>query len=116
MDIDTALALAIEESAAARGVSTPNPPVGAVILAADGTVVGRGRPAPAGGPQAEVVALGLTVENRLPETVEVTPQGDSIKTPALPDPGWRTNAALEEPRADWAKFPPEWRRALGVVE
>lgn len=57
MDIEAALALAIEESVAARGVSTPNPPVGAVILAADGTVVGRGRTAPAGGPHAEVVAL-----------------------------------------------------------
>ncbi|MBS4100022.1 bifunctional diaminohydroxyphosphoribosylaminopyrimidine deaminase/5-amino-6-(5-phosphoribosylamino)uracil reductase RibD [Tsukamurella paurometabola] len=57
MDVEAALALAIEESVAARGVSTPNPPVGAVILAADGTVVGRGRTAPAGGPHAEVVAL-----------------------------------------------------------
>nr|WP_041945033.1 bifunctional diaminohydroxyphosphoribosylaminopyrimidine deaminase/5-amino-6-(5-phosphoribosylamino)uracil reductase RibD [Tsukamurella paurometabola] len=57
MDIDAALTLAIEESVAARGVSTPNPPVGAVILAADGTVAGRGRTAPAGGPHAEVVAL-----------------------------------------------------------
>ncbi|WP_237741740.1 bifunctional diaminohydroxyphosphoribosylaminopyrimidine deaminase/5-amino-6-(5-phosphoribosylamino)uracil reductase RibD [Tsukamurella sp. 1534] len=57
VDIDAALALAVAESAAARGVSTPNPPVGAVILDADGAVVGRGRTAPAGGPHAEVVAL-----------------------------------------------------------
>ncbi len=57
MDLQAALALAVAESAAARGVSTPNPPVGAVILAADGTVAGRGRTAPAGGPHAEVVAL-----------------------------------------------------------
>ncbi len=57
MDLQAALALAVEESAAARGISTPNPPVGAVILGADGTVVGRGRTAPAGGPHAEVVAL-----------------------------------------------------------
>ncbi|WP_415849717.1 hypothetical protein, partial [Tsukamurella ocularis] len=28
-----ALALAVEESAAARGISTPNPPVVAVVLA-----------------------------------------------------------------------------------
>ncbi|RDB46347.1 bifunctional diaminohydroxyphosphoribosylaminopyrimidine deaminase/5-amino-6-(5-phosphoribosylamino)uracil reductase, partial [Tsukamurella tyrosinosolvens] len=48
MDLQAALALAVEESAAARGISTPNPPVGAVILAADGTVAGRGRTAPAG--------------------------------------------------------------------
>lgn len=52
-----ALDRAIEESVAARGVSTPNPPVGAVILDRDGTVVGRGRTAPAGGPHAEVAAL-----------------------------------------------------------
>ncbi|MET9326963.1 bifunctional diaminohydroxyphosphoribosylaminopyrimidine deaminase/5-amino-6-(5-phosphoribosylamino)uracil reductase RibD [Tsukamurella sp. NPDC003166] len=57
MDLQSALALAVEESTAARGISSPNPPVGAVILAADGTVVGRGRTAPAGGPHAEVVAL-----------------------------------------------------------
>ncbi|GIZ95581.1 MULTISPECIES: bifunctional diaminohydroxyphosphoribosylaminopyrimidine deaminase/5-amino-6-(5-phosphoribosylamino)uracil reductase RibD [Tsukamurella] len=57
VDLDTALALAVEESVASRGVSTPNPPVGAVILAADGAVAGRGRTAPAGGPHAEVVAL-----------------------------------------------------------
>lgn len=57
MDLYAALDLAIEESAAARGVSTPNPPVGAVILDRDGTVAGRGRTAAAGGPHAEVVAL-----------------------------------------------------------
>lgn len=72
VDIDAALALAVEESAAARGVSTPNPPVGAVILAADGTVVGRGRTAPAGGPHAEVVALADAGESARGGTAVVT--------------------------------------------
>ncbi|GAB3127494.1 bifunctional diaminohydroxyphosphoribosylaminopyrimidine deaminase/5-amino-6-(5-phosphoribosylamino)uracil reductase RibD [Tsukamurella serpentis] len=57
MEVHAALEIAVAESAAARGISTPNPPVGAVILAADGTVVGRGATARAGGPHAEVVAL-----------------------------------------------------------
>ncbi|MDP9118265.1 MAG: bifunctional diaminohydroxyphosphoribosylaminopyrimidine deaminase/5-amino-6-(5-phosphoribosylamino)uracil reductase RibD [Actinomycetota bacterium] len=40
-----------------RGHTSPNPPVGAVILAPDGSLVGEGATAPAGGPHAEVVAL-----------------------------------------------------------
>lgn len=72
MDLQAALALAVEESAAARGISTPNPPVGAVILAADGTVVGRGRTAPAGGQHAEVVALAEAGEAARGGTAVVT--------------------------------------------
>lgn len=51
------MATALAASAAAVGVSSPNPPVGAVILDADGTVVGVGRTQPVGGPHAEVMAL-----------------------------------------------------------
>jgi diaminohydroxyphosphoribosylaminopyrimidine deaminase/5-amino-6-(5-phosphoribosylamino)uracil reductase len=40
-----------------RGSTSPNPPVGAVILSADGDMVGEGATAPAGGPHAEIVAL-----------------------------------------------------------
>ena len=40
-----------------RGNTSPNPPVGAVILAADGSLAGEGATAPAGGPHAEIVAL-----------------------------------------------------------
>lgn len=55
--IAEAMALAIETSRAAMGVSSPNPPVGAVILDRDGAVVGVGHTQPLGGPHAEVMAL-----------------------------------------------------------
>jgi len=49
-----ALALAEE----AIGVSDPNPRVGCIVGAADGRVLGRGATQRAGGPHAEIVALG----------------------------------------------------------
>ncbi|AMA00290.1 bifunctional diaminohydroxyphosphoribosylaminopyrimidine deaminase/5-amino-6-(5-phosphoribosylamino)uracil reductase RibD [Corynebacterium glutamicum] len=57
MDIAHALDLAHHASDQVRGTTSPNPPVGAVILDADGEVVGVGATAPPGGPHAEVVAL-----------------------------------------------------------
>lgn len=48
---------AIEASVGVWGTTSPNPPVGAVILDRDGVVVGVGATAPAGGPHAEVRAL-----------------------------------------------------------
>jgi diaminohydroxyphosphoribosylaminopyrimidine deaminase/5-amino-6-(5-phosphoribosylamino)uracil reductase len=48
---------AVELSRAVLGTTSPNPPVGAVVLAADGAVVGEGATRPPGGPHAEVVAL-----------------------------------------------------------
>ena len=48
-----------------RGRTTPNPLVGAVVVSADGVVVGQGAHLKAGGPHAEVVALesaGATAE------------------------------------------------------
>jgi diaminohydroxyphosphoribosylaminopyrimidine deaminase/5-amino-6-(5-phosphoribosylamino)uracil reductase len=48
-------ALALAETV--RGRTSPNPPVGAVVLAADGTLAGEGATAPAGGPHAEIGAL-----------------------------------------------------------
>jgi diaminohydroxyphosphoribosylaminopyrimidine deaminase/5-amino-6-(5-phosphoribosylamino)uracil reductase len=48
---------AVELSRAALGTTSPNPPVGAVVLDGDGVVVGEGRTSPPGGPHAEVVAL-----------------------------------------------------------
>jgi diaminohydroxyphosphoribosylaminopyrimidine deaminase/5-amino-6-(5-phosphoribosylamino)uracil reductase len=52
-----ALRRAVVLSALALGTTSPNPPVGAVVLDADGVVVGEGWTRPAGGPHAEVVAL-----------------------------------------------------------
>ena len=52
-----AMALAVDASEAARGISSPNPAVGAVILDAHGIVVGSGSTRPPGGPHAEIVAL-----------------------------------------------------------
>ncbi|WP_374727539.1 bifunctional diaminohydroxyphosphoribosylaminopyrimidine deaminase/5-amino-6-(5-phosphoribosylamino)uracil reductase RibD [Haloactinomyces albus] len=48
---------AIAASEQVRGTTSPNPPVGCVILDADGRVVGTGATQPPGGPHAEVVAL-----------------------------------------------------------
>jgi diaminohydroxyphosphoribosylaminopyrimidine deaminase/5-amino-6-(5-phosphoribosylamino)uracil reductase len=49
--------MAIAASELVRGTTSPNPPVGAVVLDADGVVVGVGATNPPGGPHAEVVAL-----------------------------------------------------------
>ncbi len=49
--------LAIDAANGARGTTSPNPPVGAVIVDAAGEVVGIGATRPPGGPHAEVVAL-----------------------------------------------------------
>ena len=48
-------ALALAERG--RGTTSPNPMVGAVVVDADGVVVGRGSHRSAGGPHAEVLAL-----------------------------------------------------------
>ncbi|WP_415047084.1 bifunctional diaminohydroxyphosphoribosylaminopyrimidine deaminase/5-amino-6-(5-phosphoribosylamino)uracil reductase RibD [Gordonia sp. (in: high G+C Gram-positive bacteria)] len=64
--------LAIEASVAAIGFSSPNPPVGAVILDAAGTVVGVGHTQPPGGPHAEVVALAQAGEAARGGTAVVT--------------------------------------------
>jgi diaminohydroxyphosphoribosylaminopyrimidine deaminase/5-amino-6-(5-phosphoribosylamino)uracil reductase len=48
---------ALELGLVALGTTSPNPPVGAVILDAAGRVVGEGCTQPPGGPHAEIVAL-----------------------------------------------------------
>jgi diaminohydroxyphosphoribosylaminopyrimidine deaminase/5-amino-6-(5-phosphoribosylamino)uracil reductase len=55
--IDDAMRRAISLATLGLGETSPNPSVGAVILDADGEVVGVGRTTPAGGPHAEIVAL-----------------------------------------------------------
>ena len=66
--MDRAIALA----ALGLGGTSPNPSVGAVILAADGSVAGEGRTAPAGGPHAEVVALAAAGDRARGGTAVVT--------------------------------------------
>jgi diaminohydroxyphosphoribosylaminopyrimidine deaminase/5-amino-6-(5-phosphoribosylamino)uracil reductase len=63
-------ALALAETV--RGRTSPNPPVAAVVLGADGVLVGEGGTAPAGGPHAEVAALAAAGELARGATVVVT--------------------------------------------
>ena len=51
------MVLAIAESERVRGTTSPNPPVGCVILDEHGHAAGFGGTQPAGGPHAEVMAL-----------------------------------------------------------
>ena len=67
-----AMRLAIEQAQRVKGSTYPNPPVGAVILDADGEVVGLGATTPPGGPHAEVVALREAGERAVGGTAVVT--------------------------------------------
>ncbi|WP_291473848.1 bifunctional diaminohydroxyphosphoribosylaminopyrimidine deaminase/5-amino-6-(5-phosphoribosylamino)uracil reductase RibD [Corynebacterium sp.] len=73
---DPLLASALEAADAAgrevRGTTSPNPPVGAVILSADGEIVGTGGTSPVGGPHAEVNALAEAGEKARGGTAVVT--------------------------------------------
>ena len=73
---DPVLASALEAADAAgqavRGTTSPNPPVGAVILSVDGAVVGTGGTSPVGGPHAEVNALAEAGEKARGGTAVVT--------------------------------------------
>ncbi len=68
----TAMARARGLGESVLGTTSPNPPVGAVVLAADGTQAGEGATAPPGGPHAEVVALAAAGERARGGTVVVT--------------------------------------------
>ncbi|WP_208983358.1 bifunctional diaminohydroxyphosphoribosylaminopyrimidine deaminase/5-amino-6-(5-phosphoribosylamino)uracil reductase RibD [Geodermatophilus obscurus] len=68
----SAMARARELGASVLGTTSPNPAVGAVVLAADGTPVGEGATAPPGGPHAEVRALQQAGERARGGTVVVT--------------------------------------------
>jgi diaminohydroxyphosphoribosylaminopyrimidine deaminase/5-amino-6-(5-phosphoribosylamino)uracil reductase len=63
---------AIELAAAALGGTSPNPPVGCVVLDASGRPAGEGFTAPAGGPHAEVRALDAAGARALGGTAVVT--------------------------------------------
>jgi diaminohydroxyphosphoribosylaminopyrimidine deaminase/5-amino-6-(5-phosphoribosylamino)uracil reductase len=68
----TAMARARELGESVLGTTSPNPPVGAVVLAADGTVAGEGATAPPGGPHAEIRALAQAGERARGGTAVVT--------------------------------------------
>ena len=67
-----AMRRARELGASVLGMTSPNPAVGAVVLAADGTPVGEGATAPPGGPHAEVTALAGAGDRARGGTVVVT--------------------------------------------
>lgn len=72
MQTAQALTRALLLSADVLGSTTPNPPVGAVVLSADGTVVGEGATAAPGGAHAEVTALAAAGERARGATLVVT--------------------------------------------
>lgn len=72
MDTTEAMARAIALSARGLGTTSPNPVVGCVVLDADGTSVGEGWHAYAGGPHAEVNALREAAERAYGGTAVVT--------------------------------------------
>jgi diaminohydroxyphosphoribosylaminopyrimidine deaminase/5-amino-6-(5-phosphoribosylamino)uracil reductase len=57
VDLEQAMRRAVELSRAVLGTTSPNPPVGAVLLDREGEPVGEGATQPVGGPHAEIVAL-----------------------------------------------------------
>ncbi len=63
---------ALTLSQRALGRTSPNPPVGAVVLDLSGAVVGEGWTSPAGGPHAEVVALEQAGDRAAAGTLAVT--------------------------------------------
>ncbi|MBB5152715.1 bifunctional diaminohydroxyphosphoribosylaminopyrimidine deaminase/5-amino-6-(5-phosphoribosylamino)uracil reductase RibD [Saccharopolyspora phatthalungensis] len=67
-----AMRTAIAASERVRGTTSPNPPVGCVVLDAEGEVVGVGATQPPGGPHAEIVALRAAGERAHGGTAVVT--------------------------------------------
>lgn len=87
MNLDAAMAAAIEQGERVKGRTYPNPPVGAVILDRDGQIAGVGATAPTGGPHAEVVALRSAGERAVGGTAVVTlePCSHTGRTPPCVD-------------------------------
>lgn len=71
-EVTEAFQFALDASEAVRGTTSPNPPVGAVILDANGQVAGVGATAPPGGPHAEVRALAAAGDRARGGTAVVT--------------------------------------------
>ena len=89
------MGLAIEQAYRVKGSTYPNPPVGAVIVSADGDIVGVGATEPAGGPHAEVVALRAAGERAAGGTAVVTlePCNHHGRTPPCVDALMAANVA-----------------------
>ncbi|MFM8944278.1 MAG: hypothetical protein ACKOI0_03365, partial [Actinomycetota bacterium] len=79
---------------ARRGVGTdsPTPPVGAVVVDADGAVVGEGWHARAGEPHAEVHALAAAGARARGATLYCTLAASARRGPRFPFPGRRARA------------------------
>ncbi|WP_345412432.1 bifunctional diaminohydroxyphosphoribosylaminopyrimidine deaminase/5-amino-6-(5-phosphoribosylamino)uracil reductase RibD [Pseudonocardia xishanensis] len=87
MTAEQAMRRALAASVAVHGRTSPNPPVGAVVLDAAGEVVGVGATEPAGGAHAEVVALREAGERARGGTAVVTlePCAHHGRTPPCTD-------------------------------
>ena len=72
MDEAQAMAHAVEHAASVRSRTSPNPWVGAVVLDANGHVVGVGATEPAGGAHAEVIAIAAAGDAAVGATLVVT--------------------------------------------
>ncbi len=86
MDDSTTMQRAIANGAAVRAWTAPNPWVGAVVTALDGTMV-DGATRPPGGPHAEVVALAAAGDRAVGATLTVTlePCAHHGRTPPCTD-------------------------------
>lgn len=85
--LSAAMTMAIAASERVRGTTSPNPPVGAVVLDRDGAVAGVGATRPPGGPHAEVGALIEAGERARGGTAVVTlePCAHHGRTPPCAD-------------------------------
>lgn len=85
--VSSAMDRALELAAEVHGTTSPNPPVGCVVLDADGQVVGEGATQPPGGPHAEVMALRQAGERARGGTLVVTlePCAHHGRTPPCTD-------------------------------
>ncbi|GAA3356736.1 bifunctional diaminohydroxyphosphoribosylaminopyrimidine deaminase/5-amino-6-(5-phosphoribosylamino)uracil reductase RibD [Saccharopolyspora gregorii] len=70
--VRAAMFAALAASERVRGSTSPNPPVGCVVLDADGAVAGTGATQPPGGPHAEVLALRAAGDRARGGTAVVT--------------------------------------------
>lgn len=62
----------------------------------------------------ELNARGLRVDEALPVIFRTRPGGETVREPNVPDDGFRANPALEAHEFDFSRFPPQYRRALGL--